>query len=150
MALLAVVAVTGAMLVAVGEVYSRSAQREKEAELLFIGGEFRRAITSYYERSPGEQHYPLTLEELVEDKRFPMPQRHLRRIYVDPMTGKADWGLVRSPDGKIMGVHSSSGVGPLKKANFSQDSKAFTGAAQYSEWHFVYVPPPPPPGEAPR
>jgi type II secretory pathway pseudopilin PulG len=147
MALLAVVAVSGAMLVAVGEVYSRSAQREKEAELLFIGRQFRNAIGAYYERSPGTQQYPASLEELVQDKRFPMVTRHLRRIYPDPFTGKPEWGLVRSPDGRIMGVHSLSDREPIKSAGFAQDNAALAGARKYKEWRFEYVPPPPPPGD---
>lgn len=137
------------MLAAVGEVYSRSAQREKEADLLFIGNEFRNAIAHYYERSPGVQRYPKSLEDLIEDDRFPMPVRHLRRIYRDPMTGTAEWGLVRAPDEGIMGVHSLSKDRPLKQANFDQHNTSFAGSQRYREWQFIYTPPPPPPGDAP-
>lgn len=147
--MLAVVAVSGALMLAVGEVYSRSVQREKEAELLFIGRQFRNAIAAYYERSPGTQQYPASLEELVQDKRFPMVTRHLRRIYADPFTGKPEWGLVSSPDGRIMGVHSLSDREPIKQANFAQDHAGLAGARKYSQWRFEYVPPPPPPGDKP-
>ncbi len=142
--LLIIVMVMGAGLAATGTFWSTSAQREKERELLFIGGQFRQAIESYYRRSPGAAVYPKSLAELVEDKRFPMPQHHLRRLYADPMTGKADWGLVEAPGGGIMGVHSLSQQAPVKTGNFRLADEKFEGADQYAKWAFVYTPPPPP------
>ncbi|HEX7052843.1 MAG TPA: type II secretion system protein [Burkholderiales bacterium] len=144
--LLIVVMVMGAGLAAVGELYSHAAQREKERELLFVGHQFRDAIRSYYERSPGTPAYPKKLEDLVSDNRFPTPQHHLRRIYPDPMTGKPDWVLIEAPgDGGIMGVHSRSQEAPIKTGNFDAADAAFAGAARYADWEFVYVPPQPPP-----
>jgi type II secretory pathway pseudopilin PulG len=133
--------VMGAGLAATGTLWSSTAQREKERELLFIGNEFRQAIESYYRRSPGASAYPKSLAELVEDKRFPMPQHHLRRIYADPMTGKAEWALVEAPGGAgIMGVHSRSESQPLKTGNFRSADAAFEEAKKYSDWQFVFVP----------
>ncbi len=54
------------------------AKREKEAELLFRGQQYMRAIDLYQRRFPGA--YPADLEVLVD-------QRFLRRAYPDPMTG---------------------------------------------------------------
>ena len=54
-------------------------KREKEAELLFRGEQYMRAIDLYQRRFPGA--YPTDLEMLVE-------QRFLRRAYLDPMTGE--------------------------------------------------------------
>lgn len=142
--ILIIVMVMGAGLAATGTLWSSTAQREKERELLFIGNEFRQAIESYYRRSPGGPAYPKSLAELVDDKRFPMPQHHLRRIYVDPMTGKADWGLVQAPAGGIMGVHSLSTQAPLKTGNFRPRDEQLTDADQYAKWAFVYAPPPSP------
>ena len=142
LALLLAVAVLGIGLAAVGELWSTVAQREKEAELLFAGGEFRRAIRSYYTTSPGAQRYPQRLEELLEDKRFPFVRRHLRRLYRDPMTGKRDWGLVQAPEGGIMGVHSLSQASPLKTANFAAADRDLEGKARYMEWQFVHRPAP--------
>jgi type II secretory pathway pseudopilin PulG len=150
MAMLAAVAVSGLMLTAVGEIYSRTAQREKEQELLFVGQQFRNAIQNYYERSPGAPRFPDSLEELLKDKRFPNAVRHLRRVYTDPMTGKAEWGFVTSPEGQIMGVHSLSTAEPLKKGNFSEQNEALKDKRKYTEWKFVYVPPPPPPPDQPQ
>jgi type II secretory pathway pseudopilin PulG len=140
--MLVAVAVMSAGLAATGEVWSHAAKREKEAELLFAGQQFRQAITFYYEQSPGlAKQYPAKLEDLLEDKRFPTPRRHLRRLYTDPMTGQADWGIIESPGGGIMGVHSRSGAEPVKRAEFALRDRIFHEATNYYEWRFFYEPP---------
>jgi type II secretory pathway pseudopilin PulG len=152
--MLILVAVMGAGLAAFGQIYSHAAQRDNEAELLFVGEQFRDAIESYHRKSPGASAYPKKLEDLVEDRRFPMPVRHLRRIYADPMTGSADWGLVEAPGGAgIMGVHSQSEEKPIKSANFSTKQQEFETAESYKAWRFVYspaVPNPPTVSPAPK
>jgi hypothetical protein len=70
-----------------------------------------------------------------------MPVRHLRRIYADPITGSADWGIVETPDkAGIMGVYSRSEEKPIKQGNFPP-SEAFDDAENYTKWTFVYTPP---------
>ncbi len=138
--MLILVAMMGFGLVAFAELSSHAAQREKERELLFIGSQFRDAIASYYNKSPGAKVYPKKLEDLVEDKRFPMPQHHLRRVYSDPMTGKAEWGLVDAPGGGFMGVHSLSEETPIKSGNFSTPEASFEDAENYTKWEFTYSP----------
>ena len=110
MAFLLFIAVAGAGLAAYGELASHAAQREKEAELLFRGEQYRDAIASYYKK---EQRYPAKLADLVEDKRYPMPVHHLRRLYKDPVTG-GDFGMVEAPGGGVMGVFSRSEEEPVK------------------------------------
>ena len=132
------VAIMGAGMAAIGTVWHHAVQREKEAELLFIGGEFRRAIGGYFEGSPGGPQYPKSLDDLLKDKRLPVPKPHLRKIYVDPMTGSREWGLVKEPAGGILGVYSKSTRKPLKKARFKEEDKAFSTASTYSDWKFVY------------
>jgi type II secretory pathway pseudopilin PulG len=136
--LLVIVAVMGAGAAAYGQIASHQAQREKEAELLFRGEQYRLAIESYYKK---ESRYPRTLADLVEDKRYPMPVRHLRRLYADPMTGKADWGLVENPEGGgVMGVYSRGEAAPIKTAGFSMPNQGFEKAERYSDWKFVHSP----------
>jgi len=141
LALLLVIAVMGAGFAAYGELASHAAQREKERELLFAGGQYRQAIASYYERSPGNKRYPKSLDELLEDKRFPMPQRHLRKPYRDPISGAAEWGLVEAPEGGVMGVFSRSEEAPVKTRGFAKADRAFEDAERYADWQFVYTPP---------
>jgi type II secretory pathway pseudopilin PulG len=132
------VALAGAGLAAYGEIASHAAQREKEAELLFRGNQYREGIASYYKK---EQRYPQSLEQLLEDKRYPMPVRHLRRQYVDPMTGEANWGLVEAPGGGVMGVYSRSEDAPIKTGNFLLKNQEFEKAERYADWKFVHSPP---------
>lgn len=112
-------------------------QRAKEAELLFIGDQFRRAIKSYYSTSAGGgvRELPRSLDDLLEDQRFPMPVRHLRRIYRDPMTGRNDWVLVQGASG-IIGIHSSSMAPTVKQADFSPQDRDFSDKTIYAEWVF--------------
>lgn len=137
MAFLLFVALLGAGLAAYGELASHAALREKEAELLFRGEQYRDAIASYYKK---EQRYPKALQDLLEDKRYPMPVRHLRRLYRDPITGDPDWGLVEAPGGGVMGVYSRSEEPPIKSGNFSPKNQEFSDQQRYSDWKFVHSP----------
>jgi type II secretory pathway pseudopilin PulG len=112
---LILIAVTGAGMAAYGEMASHAAQREKEQELLFVGNQFRQAIGAFYEGTPGAaKQFPKKLEDLLQDQRYPVVRRHLRRIYADPMTGKPAWGLIQAPEGGIIGVYSLSAAQPVK------------------------------------
>jgi type II secretory pathway pseudopilin PulG len=141
--LLIAVALIGIGLAAVGQVWSTTMQRERERELLFVGGQFRQAIGSYFEASPGLKQFPRRLEDLLEDQRLPVVKRHLRKIYLDPMTGKPDWGLMTQGD-QIFGVYSQSPGKPLKSGNFDPADSSFAGSNAYSDWRFVYAPAGPP------
>ena len=127
---------------AYGELASRSMQREKEAELLFIGEEYRRAIGAYYEGSPaGHKQYPKSLEALLKDERFSFTRRYLRKPYRDPLTG-GELVAIEAPQGGIMGVRSRADIKPIRSGNFAQAQAEFEGAPRISDWQFVYSPPP--------
>lgn len=137
--LLIMVALMGVGLAGAGQVWSTAAKRDREAELLFIGEEFQRAIGSYYDGTAGaDKQYPMTLADLLEDKRSITVRRHLRRIYRDPFTLEAKWGLVRGPGERILGVYSLATGTPLKVGNFAKRFEAFEGATSYADWKFVY------------
>lgn len=85
------------------------------------------------------QAYPMRLDDLLLDPRYPNPHRYLRKIWLDPITGSADWGLVQGPNGEIFGVYSRSQAKPIKQANFSLADAAFEGKDKYSDWQFVYI-----------
>ncbi|MGH8741796.1 MAG: type II secretion system protein [Burkholderiales bacterium] len=135
--MLIVTAVMGAGLAAFGQLASHAAQREKEAELLYRGNQYRQAIASYYKTG---QAYPRALADLLQDKRFPMPVRHLRKLYPDPITGSPGWGLVEAPGGGIMGVYSPSEQAPIKSGGFALANQHFADAPRYADWQFVHRP----------
>lgn len=140
-AMLVSVAIIGVGLAGTAEVWSLAQQREKEAELLFVGNQYRDAIGRYYDATPGGgKRYPSRLEDLLEDNRYPMPRRHLRKLYADPLTGKAEWGLMEAPDGGIMGVHSLADGTPLKQTEFDQGDRTLNEAQTYREWRFFHEP----------
>lgn len=132
------VAMMSGGLALIGEVWHTSSAREKEAELLHIGNEYRRAIERYYLAGP--RQYPKELADLTKDPRQPGTVRHLRRLYPDPITGKDEWGLVKSNDGGFAGVYSLSDNAPLKNSGFAVRDAAFEGKARYSDWQFVFAP----------
>lgn len=136
---LMLVALMGSALAIGGELYATAVRRDKEAQLLFIGHEFRQALARYLEAkgAGGMAQYPLTLDELLQDPRFPGAKRHLRRLYADPMTGKAEWGLVKV-QGRIVGIHSLSEQRPIKQGNFFDDDRGFNNKARYADWVFTY------------
>ena len=134
------VVIAGFGLASVATVWSTASQRDKEAQLLFAGQQFERAIASYFENGPGgTKEFPGSLADLLEDPRWPAVRRHLRRIYVDPMTGQAEWGLVKQGE-QIVGVHSLSPAKPLKHAGFDHRFEEFAQAEDYTQWRFTYRP----------
>jgi type II secretory pathway pseudopilin PulG len=135
--LLFAVAILGITLGTIGVVWSTQIRRDREAELLFVGDQFRLAIGRYM--ASGGQ-FPQTLADLVEDKRSPVPRHFLRRIYPDPMTGQPDWQAIVAPQGGIMGVASSSQGKPIKIAGFPQVDADFAKAECYCDWKFIYSP----------
>ena len=136
--LLFAVAVLGITLASIGVVWSTQIRREREAELLWVGDQYRAAIGRY--RASGGQ-FPLALTDLIEDQRFPVPRRYLRRLYPDPMTGQADWQLIMTPGGTgIIGVASSSQDKPIKRTNFDPADALFEQAQCYCNWKFTYAP----------
>jgi type II secretory pathway pseudopilin PulG len=122
-------------------VLSQQAQREREAELLQVGAAFAQAIGAYYESSPGTvKRWPANLNDLVDDKRFVGMRRHLRRVYMDPITRSEEWGLVRASDGGIEGVYSLSDASPIRSGALTVGDLRLPAASRYTDWQFVYQP----------
>jgi type II secretory pathway pseudopilin PulG len=83
-ALLVGLGIMAIMMTVVMPVWKQAAQREKEAELIFRGEQYARAIELYGRKLPGA--LPPNLDVLVD-------QRFLRKKYKDPITG-GDFDLV--------------------------------------------------------
>jgi len=67
-------------------------ERDKEQLLIDRGEQYTRAIQLYY--LANNRRYPTSIDDLEkQEKRF------LRRRYVDPFTGKADWRIIHTNGG---------------------------------------------------
>lgn len=128
-------------------------KREKEAELIFRGEQYRRAIGLFYKKVG---RYPNSVEELLEtnDRAF------LRRAWPDPMTPGGEWRLIRvgAGGGFIGSVHSGREdqegeqgrelVGDLESLPIAgvasrspeRSIRVYEGYESYEEWEFIYDP----------
>lgn len=103
--LLLAIAILGIGLTAASEVLVTTTRHQRLQQLEWTGAQFTQALGSYYVASPGAvKTYPNSLEELLEDRRYVTVRRHLRTVYMNPFTGRADWEHVVAADGRIRGV----------------------------------------------
>jgi hypothetical protein len=107
------------------------AARGREAELLFRGLAYKRAIKEFYSQN---NRYPRQPKELANDKDS-SKRRFIRQLYKDPMTG-GDFKFILGPEGAIMGVVSSSKDVPFKKVDFEKDLENLEKAKTYADWRF--------------
>ena len=116
-------------------------KREREAELRLDLREMRDAIDEYKRMADqgmiqvelDTEGYPKTLEELVTGVKVvgqKTPRKFLRKVPMDPMTGKAEWGL-RSyqddPDSTTWGGQNVYDVYSLSEATALDGTK-------YKDW----------------
>jgi len=145
------VTLLGVIMAGIGQVWQTKAQREKEKELLFVGEQFQKAIMSYYNNATGgPKQYPESLEDLLLDDRSSTSKRHLRKIFLDPMTNSYKWGLVTEPipkqttginfidDAGIIGIYSHSKKIPIRVKNFPDGYADFSKAESYQDWKFIF------------
>jgi general secretion pathway protein G len=116
---------------------------DRQRELLNAVREMRAAIDKYKDyadlgylgpQKQGTNNWPETLEILVEGVKLPGPDgkkmRFLRRIPVDPFTGKAEWGLRSDQDDP----KSLSWGGQDVFDVYSKTSEKAADGKPYSEW----------------
>lgn len=107
--LLLLVAIGSVSLVALGQLWHTTGQRERERELIFRGEQIARGLAAFHAASGvGPPRWPRTLDEVVQDKRGPVDRHHLRQRYADPMAPDGQWALITDGQGGITGVHSTS------------------------------------------
>jgi type II secretory pathway pseudopilin PulG len=114
-------------------------RRVAEQELLDSGWRLTQALESYARATPaGQNPVPRTIEDLLRDPRSPTTTvRHLRRVEFDPITAQAQWGIVRTPDGRgIDGFHSLSTARPWRK-DFVPPFTDFADKPLYRDWVFT-------------
>ena len=136
---LLLIALLGIGLGVAGTLWRSESRRIKENELLYVGEQYRKALENYYQMSPGQaKRYPVKIEELLLDPRITKRTRHMRKLYRDPMTGRAEWGMVIDPASKeIRGVYSLAPGEPMKKQGFKEPQTDFANAKRYDAWRFV-------------
>jgi type II secretory pathway pseudopilin PulG len=114
-------------------------RHQDEQDLLDRGQTLVKALASYMRATPaGQSRYPKNIEDLLRDPRYPKNVvRHLRTIAVDPMTGKAEWGLLLTTDKKgITGFYSLSDAKPWRKS-FMPPFDEFEDKPRYKDWLFT-------------
>jgi type II secretory pathway pseudopilin PulG len=134
--LVTVIGLVGAATLKIDSLMRRAAAEE---ELLHIGAEFSAALASYAAATPkGQLPQPPTLQELLRDPRTPALRRHLRKIFIDPITGSAEWGIVYVGErAGVIGVYSLSQAKPLKIGNFDARFVGFDNKQRLSDWKFT-------------
>ena len=149
--LVSVIGMVGAATLKIGALIQRA---QAEEELLDIGAAFSAALQSYAQATPtGQPLQPPSLQELLKDPRTPALRRHLRKIFVDPVTGSTEWGIVYLADKLgVVAIYSRSPARPLKVGNFDARFVGFDGKPHLSDWKFIagaiapVLPAPPPMG----
>ena len=133
--LVAIIGLVGAAGLKMGALMQR---RAAELALLDIGVQFAEALKSYAAATPrGQPPQPPSIKELLRDPRFPGVRRHLRRQFVDPITGNAEWGVsYLSGETGVTGFHSLSTARPIKIGNFAPWLRELEGKSAYREWEF--------------
>ena len=141
--LLAIMGLVGAAALKVEALLARAAA---EQELLEIGAAYSAALDSYAAATPKNMPtQPPTVQDLLKDNRFPTVRRHLRKMFVDPISGKAEWGITYLHDKLgVVGIYSLAQGKPLKQANFDSRFQNLENKAHYADWKFTAT------GQAPR
>lgn len=169
-ALLVSLSVMAILLSAVMPVWKQMVQREKEAELIFRGQQYARAIELMQRKMPGA--LPPNIDVLVD-------QHFLRKKYKDPITGD-DFDLLR-PTQTALGAAQPSGAGGRGQApggrgqapgpavgsgrqggpagggvqagisgvaskSKEKSIRLYNGRGHYNEWQFIHVARAPAPG----
>ncbi|WP_431819968.1 type II secretion system protein [Burkholderia sp. F1] len=119
------------------DVWALQRRREEEKQLLFAGDQYRKAIVRYYRLA---RAYPASVDDLVDDTRFPKPLHHLRRAYPDPLTGRTDWMFLWRAD-RFYGIYSSVDQATVKRTGFPRQYADFDGEETYAKWKFLYLAP---------
>jgi type II secretory pathway pseudopilin PulG len=166
-ALLVSLAVMSVLMSVAMPVWRHQVQREKEAELVFRGEQYARAVGLFQRRFAGA--FPPSIDVLVD-------QKFLRRRYRDPMVpdgefqvlyqtttppGVPQGGTARTPGGPVTpppaapapgivvggaapGVTGTTGpaggiIGVTSKST-QPSIRLYNGRSRYNEWQFIYVP----------
>jgi hypothetical protein len=112
----------------------------KERRLISAGNEIVSALKAYSDASPGAaKEFPLELADLKHDPRLLAEKAYLATLPIDPIMKTQEWGVVRSKNNQVIGVHSLSSESPTLFARLF----SLRGGEKYSEglalghWKFI-------------
>ena len=157
--LLVALAVMSVLMSAVLPAWRHQAQREKEAELVFRGEQYVRAI-ALFERKMGPGSRPPNVDMLVQ-------QKFLRKKYKDPMTEDGEFQLVFAgvnlgasggpgragqrgqpptpatpqgpPTAQAPGQIAGGGIHGVMSKSKESSVRIYKGASRYNEWRFIHA-----------
>ena len=111
--------------------WRQQAIREKEAELIFRGEQYARAIYLYRARNNGAN--PQSIDQLVQ-------QRYLRKKYLDPITGKDFVPLgglnTTAPFQQTQTTFAGAGITGVRSTSPDESIKIYNNQSIYSMWDF--------------
>ena len=123
-----------------------SIKRQRESDLRYDLRQIRTAIDKYKDAvdrgqisslnvDPGSQNYPPDLQTLVDgvqvaNTMVEMKMKFLRRIPIDPITGKADWGMRAVGDTKDSKAWGGGNVFDI----YSKAEGSALDGTKYSDW----------------
>jgi general secretion pathway protein G len=137
--LIVTVAILGVLASAAVPIARFKVQREKERELRYELWQMRDAIDHYKDAADkgafmtklDSQGYPPDLEELVKGVDVQSKKvRFLRKIPIDPMTGKAEWGLRSMQDDPEGDSYGGQGVFDV----YSKSDGTALDGTKYKDW----------------
>jgi type II secretory pathway pseudopilin PulG len=158
--LLVALAVMSVLMSAMLPAWRHQAQREKEAELVFRGEQYVRAI-QLWERRMGPGSRPPSVDMLVQ-------QRFLRKKYKDPMTEDGEFQLIfagvnptpagpgrrgqppqppqKPPTSPAGGLIAGGGIHGVQSKSTDASIRVYKGGTRYSDWRFIHAGAAPTPG----
>jgi general secretion pathway protein G len=137
--LIVTVAILGILASAAVPMIRIQVQRQKERELRYDLWQLRDAIDRYKDAADrggfmtkiDSNNYPPDLDELVKGVDIQSKKvRFLRRIPVDPMTGKAEWGLHSMQDDPKSDSYGGQSVFDV----YSKSTGTALDGTKYSDW----------------
>ena len=133
-AVLVAIAIMSIVMTALLPAWRQQVQREKEAELVFRGEQYARAINLFRKKFNGA--YPPTIEALVDG-------RFLRKKFKDPMTGEDFQPIYAGPNPPPGSAGQrqpqARGVGILGVISKSKETsiRVYRGGSTYNAWQYV-------------
>lgn len=127
-ALLVSVSIMAIVMSALLPVWKHQARREKEAEMVFRGEQYARAIRLF--RAKNGQSPPPNIDVLVQG-------RYIRKKYKDPFTGEDFLALSGQQAGATTGQPQGTGIIAVVSKSKETSIRNYRGATTYNQFQYV-------------